>query len=94
MKSVKIQSFFWSVFSRIRTEYTFCPNTGKYGPEKTPYLDIFDTVAFLKNFAYLSVFNPNARKYGPEKTPYLDTFDAVSFFYRTPPVAAFGPQRI
>ena len=24
--------FFWSVFS---------PNTGKYGPEKTPYLDIF-----------------------------------------------------
>ena len=30
VKSVEIRSFFWSVFSRIRTEY---------GPEKTPYLD-------------------------------------------------------
>ena len=28
-------SFYWSVFS---------PNTGKYGPEKTPYLDIFRAV--------------------------------------------------
>ena len=27
--------FFWSVFS---------PNAGKYGPEKTPYLDSFHTV--------------------------------------------------
>ena len=35
VKSVQIRSFFWFVFSRIRTEY---------GPEKTPYLDIFHTV--------------------------------------------------
>ena len=35
MKSVQIRSFFWSAFSRIRTEY---------GPEKTPYLDTFHTV--------------------------------------------------
>ena len=28
----QIRSFFWSVFS---------PNTGKYGPEKTSYLDTF-----------------------------------------------------
>ena len=42
MKSVQMRSFFWSVFSRIRTEYgeirTYCsvlsPNVGKYGPEK------------------------------------------------------------
>ena len=27
--------FFWSVFS---------PNTGKYGPEKAPYLDTFHAV--------------------------------------------------
>ena len=30
--------FFWSVFS---------PNTGKYGPEKTPYLDTFHAVMFF-----------------------------------------------
>ena len=35
VKSVQIRSFFWSVFSRIRTEY---------GPEKTPYLNIFRTM--------------------------------------------------
>ena len=35
MKSVQIWSFFWSAFSRIRTEY---------GPEKTPYLDTFHAV--------------------------------------------------
>ena len=45
MKSVQIRSFFWSVFSGIRTEYgVFSPNAGKYGSEKTPYLDSFDTV--------------------------------------------------
>ena len=35
VKSVQIRRFFWSVFSRIRTEY---------GPEKTLYLDTFHTV--------------------------------------------------
>ena len=35
MKSVQIRSFFWSVFSCIRTEYR---------PEKTPYLDTFHVV--------------------------------------------------
>ena len=35
LKSVQIRSFFWSVFSCIRTEY---------GLEKTPYLDIFYAV--------------------------------------------------
>ena len=37
MKSVQIRSFFWSVFSSIRTEYgvfVISPNEGKYGPEK------------------------------------------------------------
>ena len=41
VKSVQIWSFFWSVFSHIRTERTdtsylsvFSPNVGKYGPEK------------------------------------------------------------
>ena len=35
VKSVQIRSFFWSLFSRIRT---------KYGPENTPYLDTFHAV--------------------------------------------------
>ena len=44
IKSVQIRSFFWSVFSRIRTEY---------GPEKTMYLDTFHAVflAIVNAFA-------------------------------------------
>ena len=36
VKSVQIQSFFCSVFSQIGLKFL-----GKYGPEITPYLDIF-----------------------------------------------------
>ena len=36
VKSVQIRSYFWSVFN---------PNTGKYGPEITPYLDTFHAVS-------------------------------------------------
>ena len=42
VKSVEIPSFFWSVFSCIQTKYG--DSLGKYGPEKTPYLDTFHTV--------------------------------------------------
>ena len=38
VKSVQTQSFFWSVFP------VFSPNAGKYGPEKTSYLDNFHAV--------------------------------------------------
>ena len=38
VKSVQIQFFSGPYFS------VFSPNTGKYGPEKTPYLDAFLTV--------------------------------------------------
>ena len=40
VKSVQIGSFFWSVF---------CPNAGKYGPEKTSYLYTFQAVNLLKS---------------------------------------------
>ena len=40
MKSVQIRSYFWSVLS---------PNTGKFGPETTPYLDTFHAVNLYKN---------------------------------------------
>ena len=43
VKSVQIRSFFWFVFS---------PNTGKYRPEKTPYLDTFNAVSTLKKDIY------------------------------------------
>ena len=35
VKCVQIRSFFWSVFP------VFSTNTGKYGPEKTPFFDTF-----------------------------------------------------
>ena len=38
MKSVKIRSFFWSVFSCIQSEYR------KIQTKKNPYLDTFDAV--------------------------------------------------
>ena len=51
VKSVQIRSFFWSVFSCIQIEYgeirSISPiqsECGKYGPEETPYLDIFHAV--------------------------------------------------
>ena len=51
LKSVQMRSYFWSVFSCIRTEYgdllrksLFSPNAGKHGPEITLYLDTFHAV--------------------------------------------------
>ena len=56
VKSVQKQRFFWTVFSRIRTEYgdplylcVFSPNVGKDRSKKTPYLDTFHAVNFFKN---------------------------------------------
>ena len=50
MKSVQIGRFFWSVFSCIRR--VFSSNTGKYGPEKTPYLDTFQAVLKQRTVYY------------------------------------------
>ena len=52
-KRVQVRSFFWSIFSRIRTEYgdLLRPNTGKYGPEKTPSLDTFPVVLVCTTLA-------------------------------------------
>ena len=66
-KSVQIRSYFWFMFSCIRTgiisgpyfpvfgldtEIYTNPNAGKYGPEITPYLDAFHAVVIF----YLPVF--------------------------------------
>ena len=61
MKSVQIRIFLWSVFSRIWTEYgeiylsVFSPNTVKYEPEKTQYLDTYHAMSLLVH-APLDVF--------------------------------------
>ena len=59
VKSVQIRSFFWSLLS---------PNTGKYGPEKTPYLDAFPAVMlsvkwfhYIRNEVIQQRTNPNNR---------------------------------
>ena len=54
LKSVQMQSYFLSVVpvfglkteiqSSARIQSVFSPNTGKYGPEITPYLDTFHAV--------------------------------------------------
>ena len=44
VKCVQARSFFWSIFSRIRTEY---------GPEKTPYLDTFHVVLLIDYYLLL-----------------------------------------
>ena len=49
VRSVQIRTNFWSVFSRIWTEYVFSPNMGKYGPEITPYLDTFHAVLIYQD---------------------------------------------
>ena len=80
MKSVQIRSFFFFVFSRIRTECgkilrEKCPNTELFLVRIYTYLD------WIRRYTeYLSVFSPNVGKYGPEKTPYLDTFQTVRNF--------------
>ena len=50
--------FFWSVLSRIRTKYVFSPNAGKYGPEKTLYLDTFHAVtrAHFLHLLFIIIF--------------------------------------
>ena len=42
VKSIQIGSYFWCVFSKEIS--IFNPNTGKYGPETTLYLDTFHAV--------------------------------------------------
>ena len=57
LKSLQIRSYFWSLFSRIRTEYgeirsievslRIQSECGKYGPEITPYVETFHAVLGL-----------------------------------------------
>ena len=55
VKSVQIQSIFWSVFSRteyrnLRSKSPHSVRIGKYRPEKTSHLDIFNAIHTIKDF--------------------------------------------
>ena len=74
--NAQIRSFFWSVFSPIRTEYGDL--YWKYGPEKNPYLDTFQAMhsvrkikrsqnTFLKKFATLQVIILDWQLHGNKK---------------------------
>ena len=43
----------------------FSPNTGKYGPEKTPYLDTFDALVIVQYLLVPIVPKKNASKVIP-----------------------------
>ena len=47
LKSVQIPSFSGPYFSGPRDLYVFSANAGKYGPEKTLYLDTFHAVVII-----------------------------------------------
>ena len=66
VKKVQIRSFFWSVFSRIRTEYgeilSIFPysvrmqeNAGKMRTGITPNTDIFYAASDIPNFSWLNL---------------------------------------
>ena len=69
-KSVQIRSFFGPYFP------VFSPNAGKYGPEKSPYLDTFHVVykqlvfkiKFVKQPLELNPFKSNVTFLYPLKT--------------------------
>ena len=42
--SVVLETFLVLLLTRYNITFVFSPNAGKYGPEKTPYLDTFHAV--------------------------------------------------
>ena len=48
----------WKVFKRsVNLKYSFNPNKGKYGPEKTTYLDTFHAVLNITYCVLFTVYN-------------------------------------
>ena len=62
----KIRSYFWSIFSCIASPApgVFSPNTAKYGPEITLYLNIFPEVIYKIDRPYFQrIFSLAARQF-------------------------------
>ena len=65
VKSVQIRSYFWSeTFLYSDWIRRFSPNTGKYGPEITPYLDTFHAVNLRIQFEYRKIRPRNNSVFG------------------------------
>ena len=77
LKSVQIRSFFWSVFSHIRTEYGKILRISSYSVQIRVNMDQKVLRIWTLFTQYLSAFSPNAGKYKKEKTPYLNAFHTV-----------------
>ena len=59
MKNLTIREFaFFSLVSMDQI-FVFSPNAGKYGPEKTPYLDTFHVVNYFVSTDILSEVDIN-----------------------------------
>ena len=76
VKSVQIQLVSGPYFSCIRSGYgdlisVFSPDTRKYGPAKTPYLDTFHAAGVLDTFHTVGVLDTF------HAAGVLDTFHAV-----------------
>ena len=58
VKSVRIRSFSGLYFPAFG-QYTkiYCPNAGKYGPEKISYLDTFHAVFIMSGRHFLGILN-------------------------------------
>ena len=56
VKIVQVRSYFWFVFPILG------PNTGKYLPEITPYLDTFHAVKGIFNFLHDTCFGSKKHK--------------------------------
>ena len=94
LKSVKIRSFFWSVFSCIRTEYrklrarktSVCGHfsrsleaeNGNTKLHQDYTKSLISMIVSWVQLVYKQLTTWKVSKYGPEKTPYLDTFHAVA----------------
>ena len=51
----KIFHSFWNENKNKKYLSVFSPNAGKYGPEKTPYLETFHAVILFNRFKFVCV---------------------------------------
>ena len=68
----------------------FSPNTGKYGPEKTPYLNSFHAVQTIGNsILSFNISNCRPQAYNGASAVSSDRCGAVSVLKKEPPLAEY-----
>ena len=74
-----LEYLYWSISSEYLS--VFSPNVGKYGPEKSPYLDTFYAVLYLVIFK-VKFFNAVIYyKFCDHGVKYSAKSKSISFFY-------------